>query len=109
MKAEYISHMGDDFNWGDGMVVRKIPKETVSRWSYREGDEARLSAGDKIVTMSGGRKVIEKTKINTLAGYAVTYDMGQGALVRFSKELSGFGPTIKSAFEDYFKKNGGGL
>lgn len=102
-----MNSMKAELNWQDGMVVRKIPKETVSRWSYREGDEDRLSDGDRIVTDGHGRKLIEKTKTNALAGYSVTYDMGQGATVRFSKSLSGFGATIESAFEDYFKKNGG--
>ena len=34
-----MNSMKAELNWQDGMVVRKIPKETVSRWSYREGDE----------------------------------------------------------------------
>lgn len=89
----------------DGIVIRKIPAESTSRWSYREGDENRLRGGETIVTDERGRKVIERVKQNALAGYVITMDWSQDTTVKFSERYSGFGPTVEEAYTDFLTKN----
>ena len=88
----------------EGIVVRLIPRLSVSRWGYREGDEKRLKSGEEIVK-ENGRKFLKRTEENTMAGYAVTFSEDQGSIVRFSREVDGFGDTIVEAYQDFIKKN----
>lgn len=89
----------------DGIVIRKIPVVSVSRWSYREGDENHLNEGETIVTNESGRKVRQVEKKNALSGYAITLEPSQGATVMFYKKTSGFGSTVEEAYADFIAKN----
>lgn len=88
----------------EGIVIRKIPKITVSRWTYREGDENRLKSNERIVTNEQGRKFVEIAKENSMAGYIVTFDKSQGSTVLFNKKRDGVGSTIEEAYKDLLTK-----
>ncbi|TNC80824.1 MAG: hypothetical protein C9356_11920 [Oleiphilus sp.] len=98
-----IAHTVDDILGMEGIVVRKIPATTTRRW--RTIDTARLPDDAKVVERKSGTVTYEETTVNALSGYAVTFEMGQCAHVRFSKRASGFGKTIEAAYEDYLAKN----
>jgi hypothetical protein len=87
----------------EGVVIRKIPATTTSRW--RTINTAPLPSNAKVIEKQGGMMTYEQVKENALAGYAVTFDLSQGSQVRFSKHNSGFGPTIEAAYVDFLSKN----
>ena len=84
----------------DGVVVRKIPLETVSYWSSWGMTVFKLMSNEKIVRDINGKILIQKIKKNLLAGYVVTFDKSQGSNVLFNKKTSGFGQTIVEAYKD---------
>lgn len=90
----------------EGIIVRKIPKQSTSLYSYKEGDENRLKEGESIVERHG-RKFREQTCDNSLGGkYLISEKMDQGSTVVFSTKYDGVGDTIESAYEDFLlKKN----
>lgn len=86
----------------DGIIIRKIPKTTVSLFGYYP-DKHKTIKGE-IVTIDG-RQYIKEVKENSLAGYCITFDNGQGSMVQFIKTQCGFGETIEEAYVDYINKN----
>ncbi len=88
----------------EGIVIRKIPMQTTSLYSYREGDENRLKDNETIVERNG-RKLRQEIKINTLGGkYIISMSNGQGSNVMFNIKYDGVGDTVESAYADYLEK-----
>ena len=85
-----------------GVVIRNIPKETRSRFGYRE--RRKLRQGESIVE-SNGRKYIESIKVNSLGGkFIVTFKTSQDSQVCFNIKRDGVGDSIESAYADYRAK-----
>ena len=96
----------------DGIIIRKIPATTTSRWSWYEGQPVREN--ERLITVQGKpnknfpdgkRQQIEKVETNSLAGYAITFCNNQDSTIRFYKESTGFGKTIEEAYFNYLTKN----
>lgn len=95
----------------DGIIIRKIPAVTITRWSYYPQTQ-RIEDNEKLIWVTckpskgfpdGKRQLIEKTQQNALAGYVVDFQLDQYSTVKFSN-MSGYGKTIEEAYADYFSK-----
>lgn len=86
----------------DGVVIRKIPHQTVSISSYFEGD---VLKENETIVLRGDRKFIQITHINKTAGYVLTFTQGTGCTVCFNLKYDGFGSSIKKAYKNYLEKN----
>ena len=86
----------------EGIVIRKIPVQSVSRfkcyrkhvWSNRE---------NKVYTVEecGLYNMVTETRTNTLGGkYLVTLQHDQDSMVRFNKGRDGIGSTVQEAWRD---------
>lgn len=94
----------------DGIIIRRVPPVTVSYWRSSEAmhEKHKKNGGEVAYIGDNQREVMVERKQNTLGGkYLVTFALDQGATVRFDLKRCGLGDTIKQAYEDYFKKNGG--
>jgi hypothetical protein len=90
----------------EGIVVRKIPKQTTSCYGMREKDFTReLQENETIIYTESGRPLMQTIKHNNMAGYIVTTQMNQDSTVRFNKQRDGIGQTIEAAYQDYLNKN----
>lgn len=74
----------------EGIVIRLIPRETVTYW--RHWSEGKLTREEEV-------------KTNSLGGqYLIQFKPDQGKTIMFHKERSGIGDTIENAYLDYINK-----
>lgn len=86
----------------DGVVIRKIPHQTVSTFSYVEGY---VLEENETIVLRNNREYIQRVTINKTAGYILTFTQGTGCTVRFNLKYDGFGSSIKKAYKNYLEKN----
>lgn len=87
----------------EGIVIRHIPLETITFWTYRENQL--LKENQEIITNSKGQKLIKQRKKNKFGGqYILTFATHNNTRVIFSQTKDGIGPTIKDAYQDYMRK-----
>ena len=94
------------------LCVRRLPFETTSLWSYREGDEERVGKpiyleGGKILNAKRtvffhegcGRKMVREVKVVEKGGWWYVKQVADtGSTVRFSREYDKFfAPTLLQA------------
>jgi len=85
----------------EGIVIRKIPEETVKMWSYSERLEKLPDFELVVDEEEEGRKKLKEVVKNTLGGkYLVSLEFSQDSLVRFNKKTCGVGDTIEEAYTD---------
>ena len=91
----------------EGIVIRKIPMESVSIYNYESRKEL-LSRPNVVKFYSEvfKRDMIKETKFNSMGGkYLITKCNDQSSMVRFDKKTCGIGDTIEDAYNDFLKKN----
>ena len=86
----------------DGVVIRKVPHQTVSTFSYFEGD---VLKENETIVLRGNRELIQRVTINKTAGYLLTFNQGTGCTIHFNLKYDGFGSSIKKAYKNYLEKN----
>lgn len=88
----------------EGIVIRRIPKETVFHWSTSEKElQRRKKEGAKTITNDKGRELIVEHKTFSLGGkYLVTFQFDQDKTVMF--HAWGVGDTIEEAHQDFVNK-----
>jgi hypothetical protein len=86
----------------DGVVIRKVPHQTVSISSYFEGD---VLKENETIVLRGNKEYIQRVTINKTAGYVLTFIQGTGCTVHFNLKRDGFGSSIKKAYKNYLEKN----
>ena len=92
----------------EGIVIRKIPKESVALYSYNDHNKRLLDRPNMelVYIESYKRDMIKETKVNSLGGkYLITTVNNQDSQVRFNLKSDGIGDTIDKAYEDYIGKN----
>lgn len=93
----------DILNMG-GIVIRLIPKESISMYSYNDHNKKLLNRPNTVLIYSDYHKrdMIKETRVNSLGGkYLVTMEYGQGRTVMFNKRTCGVGDTVEEAYEAY--------
>lgn len=88
----------------EGIVIRLIPKVSISMYSYNEHNKKLLSRDNTTLAYSDYHKrdMIKETRVNSLGGkYLVTMEYGQGSTVMFNKRTCGVGDTLEEAYEAY--------
>lgn len=86
-----------------GIVIRLIPETTVTLSAYHE---KRQPLSDEKLVEINGRKMLKRTKLNSLGGkYLITFASNQDSTVRFDLKRNGIGETIVQAYQDYLVKN----
>ena len=82
----------------EGIVIRKIPKETVRYWTAKETDKGAM-------LNHRGRWVTKEVKQNSLGGkYLIQFASDQSSQVRFNLKSCGIGGTIEEAYSNYMEK-----
>lgn len=77
----------------EGIVIRKIPKESISYWTAKETDKGAM-------LNHRGRWVTKKVKQNSFGGkYLITMAYDQMSQVRFNLKTCGVGDTIEEAYK----------
>ena len=88
----------------DGIVIRRIPYNSVSLFAYRNKN---ILPDDELV-FHGESTMIRRTTKNSLGGkYIVTKQMSQMSKVTFNIKRDGVGDTVVEAYQDMQKKTEG--
>lgn len=92
----------------EGIVVRKIPMQSVSRWNHYNNKidwtkvkKANTSYQAEPHPVHPNAVVVTETRTNALGGkYLVTLQHDQASMVRFNKGRDGIGDTVEEAWRD---------
>lgn len=92
----------------EGIVIRKIPMETISLYNYNEYNKRLLGLPDTQLVWcpNRGKEMIKETRRNTMGGkYLIKMEKNQDGLVRFNKKTCGIGDTIEEAYKNFLSIN----
>lgn len=92
----------------EGIVVRKIPMQTISTYRIGHLKSHQLLEIPKENTIEENGVLLQRiVKDNVYGGkYFVQINANQYSTVIFNRKTSGIGDTVEEAYSDYLSKNG---